>query len=153
MKKTYPKVRNAYDRERYMQPTTGVSLTEQSHAATMDMKLIMERFTQTGQLPPGGSRGKPIYQEVPDQDEDFHKMHNTIANLKSDYENLPSEIQKNYASPEDFVDAFKDPLRHTELQRDGILTPYPETPLATPPASTEQREGDVVSSEASKSEE
>lgn len=140
-------------------------MTEQQHINQCDKRLIMKRFRQTGELPLGRYRDE--YGDTPDQELDFHEMHNRLASVRSAFHHLPDEVKANYRDEYDFVNAINDPARTSQLISDGILEEMnaklaggdpealtealSENEAPSTPANTEQSEGAEGTSEASQS--
>jgi len=97
--------RTKWDRQRVFVPNTMPSLTEQAHAAGCDLKLIMDRYVKTGELPLGNTRGQPQYLDAPDQEQDFKHIQDTIAAANSAYEKLPPELKEKYPDVESLLQA------------------------------------------------
>lgn len=103
----------------------------------------MQRYTQTGQLPQGNSRGIPEYMDCPDQEHDFQSMQNTLANARSQYELLPQNVKDQFKDSNDF-------MSYLISQENAEEVPEATSGEKTPPADTEAlAEGAEGTSEAS----
>jgi len=98
------KPRTYNDRERCFTEVGEDDLTEQSHADSCDLEQIMRRFTQQGILPLGNTRGEPTYGDAPEQEHDYSQIMRLVAAAKSQFEELPMELQKTYGDVQTFVD-------------------------------------------------
>ena len=109
-KAKHPKVCTQWDRKRVFVPNTMPSLTEQAHAAGCDLKLIMDRYVKTGELPLGNTRGQPQYLDAPDQEQDFKHIQDVIAEAHSIYEKLTPEMKEKYPTVVDLINADLTPV-------------------------------------------
>jgi hypothetical protein len=118
------KVRNQWDRQRHYAIQSDELVTEQSHAPGCNLHLILTRYTQTGQLPLGKSRGEPQFMDCPDMDHDFKYMQDTLKRAESEFYNLPIEEQaKHDNNPSEWLrgvlsDDFIDNPEDTEADAD-----------------------------------
>ena len=101
-KPSHPMPRSPHQRERVFSRFEKPSLTEQSNT-TCDLKEIMYRYTQTGQLPPASRRGEPQYLDCPDQEHDFQHAQQTMAGFKSQYESLPENVKAQFKDASEFM--------------------------------------------------
>jgi len=108
--KIHPKIRTEWDRQRVFVPNTLPSLTEQAHAAGCDLKLIMDRYVKTGELPLGNTRGTASYMDAPDQEQDFKYMQDVIAEAHSVHEKLTPEMKEKYPTVVDLINADLTPV-------------------------------------------
>lgn len=128
------KVRSAFDRERVYAQHDPTMVTEQSHAAGCDLHLILTRYTQTGQLPLGKSRGEPQYMDCPDQEYDYKMTMDTIKRAESEFYNLPLEEQAQHGNnPSEWLrgvlsDEFINSPEDTEANADGGEAPSEASP-------------------------
>jgi len=108
-------------RARKLCPTiiTGEGLTEQSHKDQCDINQILADYTRTGFMR-HAKENKGRYDDV--SAVDFQKSMETVANVKSLFENLPSEIRKEFGqNPSNFLNYVQDPSNGSELAARGIL--------------------------------
>lgn len=95
------------------------TLTKQSFAAECDINKIVQRFTQTGQLPQGS---KPIRYGV--SQGDFQAVHFELAQAQSTFENLSPEVQEKYGDVYTVIDSLNNPALASEMHEDGILDAF-----------------------------
>lgn len=120
-----PKVRSAFDRDRVYAQHDDTMLTEQSHAPGCDLHLILKRYTQTGQLPIGKTRGEAQFLDCPDQEYDYKMTMDTLKRAESEFYNLPVGEQHKYGdNPSEWLrgvlsDDFIDSPADTEAEADG----------------------------------
>jgi len=120
----WPLPRAPQQRERVFAPNTLPSMTEQSHGPSCDLRLIMDRFTQTGEIPLGNTRGQAEFMEVPDQDIDFQYMQNKVAEAKSLFEQLPQEQKDVFRTPENYVNfVFEEHNKKLEKELEDFSQP------------------------------
>jgi hypothetical protein len=109
-------------------------ITEQAHAPGCDLKLILHRYTQTGQLPIGNTRGQAQFMDCPDPEYDFQYMQNTVKRAESEFYNLPLEEQaKHDNNPSEWLrgvlsDEFIDTPADTEADAEGGEAPSEASP-------------------------
>lgn len=142
-RKSESKVRSFWDRKRVLTENSGELITEQSHAASCDLHLILNRYKSTGELPLGNSRGEPQFMECPDEEYDFKYMMDTMKRAESEYYNLPEEEQAKYRTPSDWL---RDVLTAEPPEADDD----PQSESHSSPADSEaSAEGGEAPSEAS----
>lgn len=98
---------------------TGEGLTEQSHKDACDMNYILKDYARTGFIKHARQHeGK--YDDVTSYD--FQQAMDTVANVKSMFEGLPSEVRAEFAhNPSQFLDYVQNPENTKVLADRGIL--------------------------------
>jgi phage internal scaffolding protein len=98
---------------------TGEGLTEQAHKQECDINYILKDYARTGFIKHANQNaGK--YDDVTAVD--FQEAMNTVANVKSMFEGLPSEIRKEFnQDPTNFLNYVQDPKNTETLAKRGIL--------------------------------
>lgn len=108
-------------RPRELCPTieTGEGITEQSHKQECDMNYILKDYARTGFIKHANQNaGK--YDDVTSVD--FQTAMNTVANVKSMFEGLPSEVRAEFShNPSNFLDYVQNPANTKVLADRGIL--------------------------------
>lgn len=98
---------------------TGKGLTEQAHKDTTDMNKILADYHRTGLLR-HAKQNEGRYDDVTAQD--FTEAMTIVANAKSMFEELPSNIRKEFHNqPEQFLNFVQNPKNAPEMLRMGIL--------------------------------
>lgn len=98
---------------------TGEGLTEQAHKDQCDINLILQDYARTGFMRHAkDNQGR--YDDVTAVD--FQKSMETVANVKSMFEGLPSQIRKEFNhDPSNFLNYVQDPSNAKVLEQRGIL--------------------------------
>lgn len=121
MKKDKYEIPTRVRRPREYCPTinTGEGLTEQAHKQECDINYILKDYARTGFIKHANQNaGK--YDDVTGVD--FQEAMNTVANVKSMFEGLPSEIRKEFnQDPVNFLNYVQDPKNTEALAKRGIL--------------------------------
>ena len=108
-------------RERSLCPVvnTGEGLTEQSHKDSCDINLILRDYARTGFMRHAlNNQGR--YDDVTAVD--YQEAMITVANVKSLFEGLPSEVRKEFnGDPANFLNYVQDPRNAAVLEQRGIL--------------------------------
>lgn len=81
------------------------SMTHQSFKDEQDVNFIIDRYTQTGFLPP--LRPEGAYMDA-SMVEDYQTLMNNLIAVRTAFEALPDEIRQEFQSPEDWIDAALD---------------------------------------------
>lgn len=102
-------------KRKYSKTFNEPSLTKQSFRKECDMVNIIQRYKTTGEVP----ASKPV--RYGEQGRDFHQMHLHIAEAKSQFEELPSELRNKYGSIEGVVKALETPEGLHQLAEDGLI--------------------------------
>ena len=108
-------------RDRKLCPTvnTGKGLTEQSHLEQCDINIILHDYSRTGFMR-HAKQNQGRYDDVSAMD--FQKSMETVANVKSMFEGLPSEVRKEFGhDPKHFLQYVQDPKNVNELAKRGVL--------------------------------
>jgi hypothetical protein len=107
-------------RDRSLCPTvdTGPGLTEQAHKEQCDINLILKDYTRTGLI-------KHAKQNAGRYDDftsvDYEKAQNTVAQVKSLFEGLPSSIRLEFNhNPSEFLNYMQNPDNADLLAKRGI---------------------------------
>ena len=134
-------------RKRVQIKFTQESKTEQSHMAALNVNKIVAKYQKTGLLP--NRQGKePMYGDFTGI-EDFHTCQNRIAQAKTDFMSLPSDIRERFHNdPGELVQFINDPDNIEEARELGLL-PYQE---ATPAEGNEKIGSNTGDAETLKSE-
>lgn len=108
-------------RDRKLCPTinTGKGLTEQSHLEQCDINIILADYSRTGFMR-HAKENQGRYDDVTSYD--FQKSMETVANVKSMFEGLPSAIRNEFGhDPNNFLNYVQNPQNVNELAKRGIL--------------------------------
>lgn len=108
-------------RDRSLCPTidTGEGLTEQSHKDTCDINLISDNYARTGFIR-HARENQGRYDDV--SAVDFQKSMQIVANVKSMFEGLPSQIRSEFGNdPTNFLNYVQNPENAAALNRRGII--------------------------------
>ncbi|AXL14801.1 internal scaffolding protein [Microviridae sp.] len=90
------KIKTQWDRKRHYAEQSDEMVTEQSHAPGCNLHLILNRYTKTGQLPIGNTRGQAQFMDCPDEAHDFKTNLDTIKRAESEFYRLPLEEQRKH---------------------------------------------------------
>jgi hypothetical protein len=106
------------DRSLLRTPEFGPSMTEQAHKDQCDMNYILKDYVRTGFIKHAkGHAGK--YDDY--SGADFQSAMDTVANVKSLFEGLPSAIKKEFNyKPDLFLDYMQNPENAGSLAKRGI---------------------------------
>lgn len=108
-------------RDRKLCPTieTGEGLTEQSHKQECDINYILKDYARTGFMK-HANQNAGQYDDVTSVD--FQSAMDTVANVKTMFENLPSQIRAEFNNqPTQFLDYVQNPNNTEALAQRGIL--------------------------------
>lgn len=108
-------------RDRSNCPTveTGKGLTEQSHKQECDINYILKDYARTGFMK-HANQNAGQYDDVTSVD--FQEAMNTVANVKSLFEGLPSGVRAEFGNnPSSFLDYVQNPANSEALEQRGIL--------------------------------
>jgi len=108
-------------RDRKLCPTidTGEGLTEQSHKQECDINYILKDYTRTGFIK-HANQNAGQYDDVTSVD--FQTAMDTVANVKTMFENLPSQVRAEFNNqPTQFLDYVQNPNNTEALAQRGIL--------------------------------
>jgi len=98
---------------------TGEGLTEQAHKDQCDINSILHDYTRTGFIR-HAKENQGQYDDVTAYD--FQQAQNMVANVKTMFETLPSEIRQEFSqNPSTFLDYVQNPSNGKELAERGIL--------------------------------
>jgi phage internal scaffolding protein len=120
-KKTEPEVIQRTHRPRSQCPTidTGEGLTEQSHKQECDINYILKDYARTGFIK-HANQNAGQYDDV--SAVDFQTAMDTVANVKTMFENLPSQVRAEFQNePTRFLDYVQNPANTQALAERGIL--------------------------------
>jgi hypothetical protein len=107
------------DRKLISTVDTGPGLTEQSHKDQCDINLILADYTKTGFIA-HAKQNQGTYDDV--SAVDFQTAMVTVANVKSLFEGLPSQVRKEFQhDPTYFLKYVQDPANAKMLEQRGIL--------------------------------
>ena len=97
----------------------GEGLTEQSHKNECDINIILDHYTRTGFMK-HAKQNEGLYDDFTSAD--FQRSMEVVANVKSLFEGLPSEVRKEFnQDPVNFLNYVQDPKNHESLAKRGIL--------------------------------
>ncbi len=122
-------------------------LTEQSHASSCDINLILAQFMETGILP-NMKQSTPQYADVTGID--FQDIQNQLANAKSLFEELPDPVKAQFDNePFKFLKFAENPENNTALVEMGLAHAPEKERLA--PALQAEADEETTSLAADKS--
>lgn len=114
---------------------TQKSLTQQSFRNECDLNKIVERFSATGQLP---QSARPVRYGLPDGE--FHTNQLLLAEAKSLFETLPTQVKEKYGNAGNVITSLNDADLASELHEDGIFNHFgieaPPIPENAPKGAT-----------------
>ena len=142
--------RSAYNtgNGKYSETHNDDGLTEQSHAASCDINLILAQFMETG-IMPNMKQNNPQYADVTEIN--FQDIQNQLANAKSLFEELPDPVKAQFDNePFKFLKFAENPENNTALVEMG-LAHAPEKDRLDPALQAEADE-ETTSLAADKSE-
>lgn len=97
----------------------GESLTEQSHKNECDMNLILRDYARTGFMR-HARENEGRYDDVSPMD--FQEAMIVVAETKSLFEGLPSEVRKQFGNePKAFLEYVQNPANASQLEKMGVL--------------------------------
>ena len=113
---------NRYQRRADIKIKTGESMTLQDHRDECDINIIVKRGLQSGYMPSATTaRRTPMFGDFTSGN-DFQEAQDRIANIKSDFMLLPSEMREAFDNdPAKLVDALSDPTQKDFLLEHGVL--------------------------------
>lgn len=98
---------------------TGQGLTEQAHKQECDINYILKDYARTGFMK-HANQNAGQYDDVTSVD--FQEAMNTVANVKSLFEGLPSGVRAEFGNnPSSFLDYVQNPANSEALAQRGIL--------------------------------
>lgn len=98
------------------------SLTQQQFKDECDIRNILVRFRQTGELPPF-TTGEAVFADVSTVPE-FQDAMNTIARTTEYFESLPSRVRARFNNnPSEYVAFMNDPSNYEEGVKLGLVKP------------------------------
>lgn len=103
MTKSKLKVRNRHSAIRVPKKHHSPTLTEQHHAKACDINTIMAKYVKTG-LVEHISRYQPQYGDVTATE--FKESMDTVANVITEFEELPAFVRAHYRNPENYLHAI-----------------------------------------------
>ena len=100
----------------------GPSMTVQAHKDECDINVIVKRGLQSGYLvDPTKKRREPLFGDFTTGG-DFEQAQNTIAQIQSDFMELPSHIRQAFEnSPSQLLNALDDPSQKDKLIELGVI--------------------------------
>lgn len=108
----------------------GDSKVEQSHAARVDINMILKRCRRTGLFPQ--RTGVPSYGDFTGA-VDFQECLTRIDKANRDFDDLPSEIRSRFDNdPGKLLDFLADADNLAEAREIGLVPKPPEEPVPTP---------------------
>jgi hypothetical protein len=122
-------------------------LTEQSHASSCDINLILAQFMETG-IMPNMKQSTPQYGDV--SEIDFQDIQNQLAHAKTLFEELPDNVKAQFDNePFKFLQFAENPENNTALVEMGLAHAPEKERLA--PALQAEAEQETTSLPADKS--
>ena len=136
------KPKYAYKATKYDRVAVSISFpsegrTQQHFKDECDINLIMKRFQETNQFPPGIVKQKPPmfldYSAL-----DFANATSTMQRAKTMFDALPSSARERFKNdPYELLGWMEDPANRQEAERMGLLAPTtapaaPQTAVLTP---------------------
>lgn len=112
--------RSAYNlgNGKYSETHNDDGLTEQSHASSCDINLILAQFMETG-IMPNIKQNTPQYGDV--SEIDFQDIQNQLANAKTLFEELPDPVKAQFDNePFKFLKFAENPENNTALVEMGL---------------------------------
>ena len=112
--------RSAYNlgNGKYSETHNDDGLTEQSHASSCDINLILAQFMETG-IMPNMKQQNPQYGDV--SEIDFQDIQNQLAHAKSLFEELPDPVKAQFDNePFKFLQFAENPENNTALVEMGL---------------------------------
>lgn len=107
------------DRKHISTVNTGKGLTEQSHTEECDINTILHDYTRTGFMR-HAKANEGQYDDV--SSVDFQEAQIAVANVKSMFEGLPSQIRREFnQDPSTFLNFVQNPENAQELSKRGLL--------------------------------
>ena len=105
----------------------GEPIVEESHAATLDINYIVDKFTRTGVLDHnqqyGGQYGNFIAGDI------YEIAQDAIAQANGIYESLPGAIRQQFPhGTAQFLDFINDPENAEEIEALGLTTDHLDLP-------------------------
>lgn len=109
----------AYGSKEKPKVETGKGLTEQAHSEQCNINVILEDYKRTGLLK-HAAKHEGRYDDV--SEADFQTAMQTVANVRSLFEGLPSDMRKRFGGdPGQFLNFVRDPQNFKEMAQMGIL--------------------------------
>lgn len=100
-----------FRRPRALRVITGEGFTEQAHKDACDINLIIKRFINTGQIPPG----KPGHFMDVSKIGDFQSSMDIVVAAQRVFEALPADVREKYSNdPRVYVKAMQDDFQKDE---------------------------------------
>lgn len=116
------KIITPYDYKNRPRPRTifkDPHMTEQAHKDTCDINRILKDYQKTGFIE-HSKKHEGQYDDVSSMD--FESAMNTVANVKSMFEGLPSTYRSQFGNnPSNFLEFVQNPDNHAQMQQMGIL--------------------------------
>lgn len=107
------RVRTRWDRTPVHPEIGGPGLTEQHHARACDINTIMAKYVKTGVIE-HIKRYEPTFGDV--SETDFSKSMQVVAQVCSEFEELPAFARDHYGTPEKYLEAVSSPEGLEELR-------------------------------------
>lgn len=114
------------------------SLTEQHHADSVNIHNIVRQHAETGIITHINNK-QPVYADLSSAP-DFIAAQNIIANARSHFEEVPSQIRKQFDNdPAQFLEFISNPENKTALDELGLDSSHlPDLPEPQPTQAPEQ---------------
>lgn len=116
--------RSAYkNHERLTQSPGGPTMTKQAPAAECDINNILKKYEKTGLITHVKEGGE--YKDLP-APMDYQEALNLIIDAQNSFDNLPSNIRKEFGNdPEEFLAFVEDPSNVDRMRDLGMLHEAP----------------------------
>lgn len=107
------------------------SMTKQSHKAECDINTILKQYQKTGIITHINNQ-QPLYTDLP-SDIDFQQSLEILNRAEDAFASLPSKVRDHFNnSPQEFLEAFKDPRQRDYLTEMGLINRPPPQVTAVP---------------------
>lgn len=114
--------------------------TKQADVGGTNLKKIVERYRETGTLPPFARRAEDgVYADFSNAD-DYLAMTQRVLDAQAAFDGLPASLRDHFNnSPAQLLEAWHDPERHEELIELGAMEKPEEVPPNVDAATGEVR--------------
>lgn len=136
-------IRKPYGRsERLYARLEGESMTQQSHKDACDVNNILKRFQQTGVIE-HRNRYNGVYTDFVDAP-DYHTAMTAVVNAQQMFEDLPSQLRKQFGNDPAAFLHFVDHATDEQLIEAGLMEPPAAEPAVAAAASPPRGESAVA---------
>lgn len=121
---------------------TGPGITEQHHQESCDINYILDRYTQTGYLPP--SKVEPMFADTAELG-DFLETQLKVKEAEAAFNSMDARVRQRFNnSPEQFMEFIHDPKNIPEAIKLGLVNSKPNTPVNSPAANEPSKPNNPV---------